>query len=103
MALRPGPTTPEVDPNELARMQDGAKLANVLPQIEYEVGKMENGLITRVLSQIEQGEITAEAALNYWLELAAYRKLMKRLTTQTKIGQTVGERLKPHLEDSEGD
>lgn len=89
---------PEVPAEDLSKLADGARMAGALPYIRHEVDRMENALIRRVMASLDDGALTPDAALYAWMELAAYRRLEKRLTTITAVGQTAAERVKPAMD-----
>lgn len=93
----------EPDPIDMGRMADGAAIANMLPYLEHELSRMGDALETRVFQALDARELTPEQALYAWMEKQSYRRLLKRLTTMVKIGETAGYRVSPHLEGNTND
>lgn len=91
------------DEKDLERLSDGAKLANLLPYLEAEIDKMEEGLINRVLGKMNKGELTPEEALSAWSQFSAYRTLRKRFSSKVRMGQSAAARVKPELDEEDQD
>lgn len=85
-------TNTETEVIDLGKAQDGARIAGALPYIKDEVEGLERRLITQTLTSLQKRELTPEAALQSWIELAAYRALIKRMTMKTMVGVTASER-----------
>lgn len=82
---------------EMSKVRDGARFAGFLPYLQVEIDKMVLALEGRVLAHVGEGTLTAELAVHAWMELNAYRRLMKRFEQKVKIGQTAGQALAPVL------
>ena len=88
----------DVKPEDWAAVVDGAHLSSAMPYIEVEFEQLEKALITKVLQQVSKQELSPENALQAWLELAATRRVIKRLTTAVKIGTSIGEKISGELD-----
>lgn len=82
---------------EMSKVRDGARFAGFLPYLAAEVDKMVGTLESRMLDHIRDGSLTPDLAIQGWMELNAYRRLMKRFDQKVKIGQTAGQALAPVL------
>ena len=87
----------DVKPEDWATVVDGAHLATAMPYIEDEFEKLEKALITKVLQQVAAQKLSPEEAQQAWFELAATRRVIKRLTTAVKIGTSIGEKISGEL------
>ena len=83
---------------DIGKAQAGARIAGMLPYLAKELGGMEAAVVARVFQDLETGVLTPEKAIQAWIEVRQLRKLLKRLETHIKIGQTAGQRAKPELE-----
>jgi hypothetical protein len=88
---------------DLGKVMDGARLAGSLPYLTDEIDKMEDALISRVLSTINDHTLTPDAAYAAWLELASYRSLLKRFRTRIAVGVSAGERSQDALNQLRSD
>ena len=83
-----------IDPQELASIAVGARLASVLPHIEDELARMDAQIEKEVLQRLEDGTLTADAAMDGWMAKRATRRLLRNLRTRVRIGEAAGEKLK---------
>lgn len=86
-----------VKPEDLGAAIDGAHLASAMPYIQSEFSKLENALISKVLQQVSAQDLSPEKAQQAWFELAAYRRVIKRLTTAVNVGTSIGEKISGEL------
>jgi hypothetical protein len=77
---------------DLGRVQDGVRLAGLLPYVRDELEGLEETLILNVIRMIREKTLTNEQAYAAWLELASYRALLRRISTKVSIGVAAGER-----------
>lgn len=80
---------PNID--AMAKVNDGARIAHMLPDMEREIGSLMHTVETRMYQAIANGSLTPEAAVTAWHEMAAYRNLLKRYQTRVKVGESVAE------------
>ena len=75
--------------DEFKDVKQGVVLAGFLPYLEAEVAGMVKSLENRVFTGITAGTLTAEQALNAWMERHALRKLLVNFEQKIKASQTV--------------
>lgn len=76
---------------------DGARLAGSLPYIEASLDKAMQAVTTRMDVAFTQNTLTPEMAFAAWIELLSYRRLLRRLQQQVRIGVAAGQRQKELL------
>ena len=81
-----------MEPSDVGRIGDAARLAGYLPYLEKEVDRLCKSVESRTLSTLSSGALTPEDALYAWHEINAYRKVLKKLGVQVKVGVTLGEK-----------
>lgn len=86
----PGTRLPSID--EIAKVNDGARMANMLPFMKSEIEQLMGVVQTRIYIAISHGELTPEMAVTAWHEMAAYRNLLKRYQTRVSVGEGVAQK-----------
>ncbi len=70
----------------------------MLPGVRQETGQMEAGVMTRAIMAVQRNELTPEAALLAWQEIAMIRRLLKNFETRVVVGASVADELGPALD-----
>lgn len=88
-----GPT-----PDQLDKISSGAHIASVLPFVQAEIEGMMDAVRARVFAALNDGTFDANMAEAAWREIHGYHRLLKRLETRVKVGNSVGQRVAKQLE-----
>lgn len=62
-------------------------MAGFLPHLSTMVEKLERSVENRVKTALDAGTLTADYALNAWIEKLAYRRLLNRTQLQVQFGE----------------
>lgn len=84
--------------DQLGAVQDAVRLMGFLPYLQKEVDGMAKAVENRVFTSITQGTFSPDQAYQAWLEVHAMKRMVKRLETQVKVGQSQGAKATPYLE-----
>lgn len=87
-----GPT-----PKELGEAGRGARLAGILPDLEFEINKFALEVENRVFAAIQTGEFNAQMAESAWMEMYAFKRLLRRFKTHVTMGVSTGEKIAPQM------
>ena len=77
-------------PNDLASIRDVSVIGNFLPYIEREIEALTTAIDNKAYVAVAEGTLTPEKAVNYWIEKAAFRKLLQKFNLRVRVGQSVG-------------
>lgn len=83
----------------LITLTEGQQATEELPLTREMVERMNAATERRIFIQLQRGEpLTAEVAIQGWIERYTHHILLRRLTQQVRMGQTAGEDLTPDME-----
>lgn len=74
--------------NDLVGARDRAIMSNVMPYIQEEVAKMDRALENKMLTALNDGSLTAEMALNGWIEKLTLRRFLGKFDKSAQHGLT---------------
>lgn len=83
---------------DLAAIQDGARLAGVLPYLQAEAATIKKGIENQVYAALREGTLTPDKAMFFWMQHLAARETVQKFEQKVRIGQTIGEVNKDLLE-----
>jgi len=86
------------DPDTLEIMALGRALSRVEPALKTMLESMINKVVLSVERAVNDGELTSQAALAFWLEYLSYRKLVKKFDKAVSAGAEAAKQLEVHLE-----
>lgn len=78
-------------PEQAKKVKDIAIIEGFKPYLDTEVDNLLRALDNKVYMEIEQGSLTAEKALSYWMERNSYRKLQQKFDKRTRVGQVIAQ------------
>jgi hypothetical protein len=84
-------------PTDVARVREGARLANAMPYIGDKLLKMKETAERQALDKLRQDKLTPELALQAWQEIAAITKLLRQLKSEVSIAEDAGQRIAPAM------
>lgn len=76
----------EPTPEELEEQYRIKRITGFLPDLKALMDKKVDRVLSTICGQIERKELTPDMAFSACHEINAYRKALKSMTTQTKIG-----------------
>lgn len=76
---------------QLTQIKRGIVLQNLLPGLEEEVDRQEQGIIVKAIAMLDKGELTPEQAMYLWMEIKTLRQLLRRVNNKVKVGQAAGQ------------
>lgn len=83
----------------LITLAGGQQASEELPLTREMVERMNTATERRIFIQLQRGEpLTAEIAIQAWIERYTHHILLRRLTQQVRMGQTAGEDLTPDMQ-----
>jgi cell division septal protein FtsQ len=77
-----------VNVEEMAALRTGAEIKQLLPYAEAEIRMMQKGIINGVMMDINSGKLTADAALQRWIEYVASERLLQRFNQKGRMIST---------------
>lgn len=86
-----------IEPRDLDRINNAAYISGALPYIRAEIESMVKSVQTRVFAAMRDDTYSPELADGAWRELHAYARLIKRLESSVRIGQSTGDQLKDEM------
>lgn len=78
---------------ELMRMQAGARLKSLLPELEASVEKSKKRIVTQVEQAIAGGNLTGDRAVAFWYEYTAHSNVLRTMQNDARLGEAAGEKL----------
>lgn len=87
----------DISPEDLVTIRSSAKLSGILPELQAELDGMSKTVMQQMFAAIRRKTLTADEALNAWMELYSYNRLLTRMSQRANIANSVTERLSPQL------
>ncbi len=89
---------PAADALELSAVAAHSRLAALAPDLDTMLEGMVKAVERRVLQDLDRMDLTEQAALAAWLEIAAIRRLGRRVRQKVSTGEALGEQYALKLE-----
>ena len=86
MSMNPHPNKNDPSPEELEDAYRIKRISGFLPDFKAMMDKKVEKVIVQICAKITKQELTPDAAFTACHEINAYRKALKEMETQTKIG-----------------
>lgn len=81
-----------MDVKDIAAVRDIAVLDQMYPYVQSTVNEMERALENRIMTELAEGTLTPEKALQAWIEKVSYRKILSRFNTRLRVGQDIAQK-----------
>lgn len=94
-----GVNAPKINPEALLKLARGTRVAELLPDMQEHVCKLEELALAKAFREIEAGELTPQRARDVLGQVYAGRQLLRKFEKTVKEAQALGETLK---EDDDG-
>jgi hypothetical protein len=77
--------------DDLRLLAEGKSYAGALEAVAPVISKLGATLVAQTCMRAEQGKLTPEGAMQAWMELLGYRKLLRKLQTGVEVGKSAAE------------
>lgn len=85
--------TSEPTPEQLLDLSQGAKLAALQDPLNQDLAKLREQVYQKVFTAISRGELTPDAAVQYWHEVHAYYRIQQRINQRVTMGRNTAAEL----------